>query len=215
MRARDISRLTRAARRVHCGLLAVVVMAGTVGAQPRILSPRGQASTQVGGHFDADGVYRDGRWVDIDYGRPILRGRVDPFAGEPYGTRVLGSAPVWRVGADRSTRITSEVDLRFGDDVLPAGEHSVFIELEAGRWTLIFSSYGVKEWYLDPAPNTLWGSFGYTSERDVLRTPMTLQTHSIAADQLVIAFTDMTQAGGNLTVWWDDQLATAAFTVEP
>ena len=28
-------------------------------------------------------------------------------------------------------------------------------------------------------------------------------------------FTDMTQEGGNLTVWWDDQTASAAFTVAP
>ena len=34
-----------------------------------------------------------------------------------------------------------------------------------------------------------------------------------SADQLVIAFTNMTQQGGDLTVWWDDQMGVASFTV--
>ena len=42
---------------------------------------------------------------------------------------------------------------------------------------------------------------------------MSVETATISADQLIITFTDMTQEGGNFTVWWDDQIATAPFTV--
>ena len=61
-------------------------------------------------------------------------------------------------------------------------------------------------------PTPSGGAFEYTPERDVLRTAMSVETAAMSADQLIITFTDMTQAGGNFTVWWDDQLATAPFT---
>ena len=34
-----------------------------------------------------------------------------------------------------------------------------------------------------------------------------------SADQLIITFTDMSQQGGNLTVWWDTKIATIPFQV--
>jgi hypothetical protein len=44
---------------------------------------------------------------------------------------------------------------------------------------------------------------------------MSVQTIARKADQLVITFTDMTEQGGDFTVWFDDQLAVAPFTVAP
>lgn len=200
-----------------------VLAAGAAEAQ-RAASPRGQASTQVGGEWtaaEARGVaggssYSDGKWIDVDYGRPILRGREGLFgSGADYGQAFLLGAPVWRVGADQSTRFTTEADLMFGGQRLPAGEYSMFAELAESEWTLIFSSVGAKESFREDTPNALWGSYGYTPDMDVLRTPMQVSSHPAAADQLTIMFTDMTQQGGNLTIWWDDQLATTSFTVAP
>ena len=205
-------------------LAAACVLAATAVEAQRAASPRGQASTQVGGTWEsgeARGVaggrtYSGGKWVDVDYGRPILRGREGLFgSGDEYGQGFLLGAPVWRMGADQSTRFTTEADLMFGGQRLPAGEYSMFAELSASEWTLIFSTWGVKESFREDTPNTLWGSYGYTPDRDVLRTSMEVSSHPVSADQLTIMFTDMTQEGGNLTVWWDDQTASAAFTVAP
>lgn len=203
--------------------IACMLAAAVAGAQ-RPASPRGQASTQVGGSWTAEESrgtaggrsYSGGKWVDVDYGRPILRGRENLFgAGDEYGAGFLLGAPVWRIGADQSTRFKTEADLMFGGERLPAGEYSMFAELSESEWTLIFSTYGVKQSFREDTPNTLWGSYGYTPDRDVLRTSMQVSSHPASADQLTIMFTDMTQQGGNLTIWWDDQLATAAFTVAP
>ena len=205
-------------------LVLACLVAATAAEAQRPASPRGQASTQVGGTWESGealGVaggrtYSDGKWIDVDYGRPILRGRENLFgSGDEYGQGFLLGAPVWRMGADQSTRFKTEADLMFGGQRLPAGEYSMFAELSESEWTLIFSSYGVKQSFREETPNTLWGSYGYTPDRDVLRTPMQVSTHPATADQFTIMFTDMTQQGGNLTVWWDDQLATAAFTVAP
>ena len=182
--------------------------------QARLPSPRGEATTQVGGAYNAEGQYEGGWWIVVDYGRPILRGRENMFgSGDTYGDAFLLGAPNWRIGANLSTRFHAGTDLMFGNQRLPAGEYSIFAELEEDAWTLIFSNWGVKQTFQEANPNALWGSYGYTDERDVLRTAMSVETIGRAADQLVITFTNMTQQGGDFTIWFDDQLATVPFRV--
>jgi len=184
--------------------------------QARLPSPRGEATTQVGGAYNADGQYEGGWWIVVDYGRPILRGRENMFgSGDTYGDAFLLGAPNWRIGANLSTRFHAGTDLMFGNQRLPAGEYSIFAELEEDEWTLIFSNWGVKQTFQEANPNALWGSYGYTDERDVLRTPMSVQTIARSADQLIITFTNMTQQSGDFTIWFDDQLATVPFSVAP
>lgn len=177
------------------------------------MSPRGQAATQVGGAY-VDGQFQNGSWIIVNYGRPILRGRQNMFgSGDTYGDGFLLGAPIWRIGADQSTRFITETDLTFGGQRLPAGEYSIFADLDADEWTLVFSTWGVKQTFQEETPGALWGSYGYTPDRDVLRTPMDVESIGMSADQLIITFTDMTQDGGNFTIWWDDQFATVPFQV--
>lgn len=197
-------------------LLAVYVLlpAGVPAQQQPIASPRGEAATQVGGSYNGDSTYAGGSWIVVDYGRPILRGRQNIFgSGDSYGDGFLLGAPIWRIGANQSTRFTAEADLLFGGQRLPAGEYSIFADLDEDEWTLVFSTWGVKQTSRENNPDALWGAFEYTPDRDVLRTRMSVTTHPVLADQLIITFTDMTQEGGNFTIWWDDQLATTPFTV--
>ena len=198
-------------------MVGVLALCGGVAtAQDRPLSPRGQASTQVDGSFDSEGVYSGGKWIDIDYGRPILRGREGLFGeGTEYGQRLYFGAPIWRIGADVTTRITTEADLILDGKTLSAGEYSMFVDLSPDRWTLVFSTLGAKQSFEEETPNAVWGAYGYTDGLDVLRAPMTVAQHPVSADQLVVTFTDMTQQGGNITVWWDNQIATIPFRVAP
>ena len=112
-----------------------------------------------------------------------------------------------------TTVISTETDLMFGGERLAAGEDTMFAELTENEGTLIFSTWGVKEAFREENDNALWGAYGYTPDRDVLRTTMNVATIEASVDQLVIGFTNMTQQGGNLMVWWDDQVATTPFTV--
>ena len=196
-----------------CCLALALAFATTIQAQDRPLSPRGEAATHVGGAYNAEGSYENGSWVVVTYGRPILRGRDLFGSGDEYGQAFLRGAPVWRVGADQSTRFMTETDLTFGGERLPAGEYSVFAELSEDEWTLIFSNWGVKNDFREENPDALWGSYGYTPDRDVLRTTMDVSSIAMSADQLTIMFTEMTQEGGVFTIWWDDQVATVPFEV--
>ncbi len=183
----------------------------TLDAQDRIASPRGEAATQVGGSYD-DGRYTGGSWIVVDYGRPITRGRDVFGSGDDYG-RMITTGAVWRLGANQGTRFMTEADLMFGDQRLPAGEYTIFAELSEDEWTLIFSNWGAKANFQEDNPDALWGSYGYTPDRDVLRTAMEVQAVEMASDQMVILFTDMTSDGGNFTVWWDDQIAMTPFSL--
>ena len=190
--------------------IALLLTADLAQAQ-RAASPRGEAATQIGGEFDGR-RYTGGQWIVVDYSRPILRGRTNIFGeGDSYGEAVNGGAPVWRAGANKSTRFMTETDLMFGDQTLPAGEYSLFIDLEGeDDWTLIFSNHAAKDNFRDEGDG-LWGSYNYTEDKDVLRVPMTVQMHPTSFDQLTYAFIDMTQQGGTLALMWENTMATVDF----
>lgn len=185
----------------------------------RPASPRGQSATQVGGTWATDDRGRErydgGKWIEIDYGRPILKQRQGVFgSGAEYGKKVLAGAPVWRAGANQSTRFTTEVDLMFGDKKLAAGTYSLFIDLASPqKWTLILSTWAAQDRYDPNAKDALWGAYGYTPDKDVLRADMTVMTIPMAVDQLTFGFTDVTVDGGTLALWWDHTTATVPFKV--
>ena len=111
------------------------------------------------------------------------------------------------------TRIKTEAALGIDGKTLPAGEYSMFSELTPTEWTLVFSNLAPKQTFREETPNAVWGGYGYTSDLDVLRAPMTVAEHPVSADQLIVTFTDMTQQGGNLTIWFSNQIATIPFEV--
>lgn len=189
--------------RALAATVALMVATAVIAQENRPRSPRGSAETQIGAH-----------WIEISYGRPIKRGRTDVFgSGADYGKKLAAGAPVWRAGADVSTRLKTSVPLQLGGKPLPAGEYSLFIALEENKWTLIVSSWGAKTSGKDPNKDALWGAYNYTPDRDVARAAMTLTKLPFSADQLTWAFTDVTDAGGKLTIMWDTVAASVPFTV--
>jgi len=197
--------------------LAAGVLAQTQTAPPRAASPAGTAAAQVGGKY-VEGArgpsYQGGKWIEVTYGRPILRQRTNIFGtGADYGKAVNAGSPVWRAGANQTTRLKTEVPLVFDGKTLPAGEYSVFVELKAGAWTLIFSGWPAQEKYDPNNKAALWGSYGYTPDKDVLRTPMKVSTLPYSMDQFTIAFVDITADGGKLAMMWETTMAVAAFKV--
>jgi hypothetical protein len=201
--------------------LAVVFGIGILAQQPqrKAASPAGTAATQVGGTWskaaaDAEPRYTGGKWIEITYGRPVLRGRTAIFgAGADYGKQVSDGVPVWRVGANMTTRFATEAPLVFGGKTLAAGEYSVFVELKPGAWTLVFSKQAFQQKYDPNEKVSTWGSYNYDQTQDVLRVPMKVDTNPYSVDQFTIGFVDMTQGGGKLAMWWERTMATVAFTV--
>ena len=162
----------------------------------------------------AEPRYTGGKWIEVTYGRPVLRGRTDIFgAAADYGKKVRGTDALWRAGANNTTRFMTEVPLVFGGRTLPAGEYSVFVDLKPGAWTLVFSKQPFQQKY-DPNNKTeTWGATNADPAQEVLRVPMTVTTSPTSMEQFTIFFADMTQSGGKLAMWWEKTMATVAFTV--
>jgi hypothetical protein len=205
-------------RLIATGAAALAITAGILaqgGGRPA--SPAGTAATQVGGTYDRSGdepVYKNGKWIEITYSRPIKRGRI-LFAGdgEKYGKTVNPDAPVWRAGANESTQLKTEVPIVVNGKTIAPGTYTMFIDLKPEKWTLIVSNWKAQTGFDPKNTSELFGAFGYTPDKDVVRAPMTLATLPFSLDQLTWAFTDMSDAGGKIAIMWDKNVASVPFKV--
>jgi Protein of unknown function (DUF2911) len=217
-------------RKVIVGVVVALAAAGTWAAAQtanRPASPDGAAQVQVLGTWTKGDrpaftlgreTYTGGKWIEITYGRPLQRGRDLFGSGADYGKAALDvgapgfpAPPVWRAGANVSTRLKTEVSLVFGDKTIPAGEYSLFVDLKPATWTLIVSRWAAQVKFDPQNKDALWGAYGYTPEKDVARIPMKVDTLPFAIDQLTWSFFDMTNDGGRVAIMWGKTLASAPF----
>lgn len=206
-------------RRTVLMALAIAASATLVTAQQsRPASPTGSAATQVSGTYvktERGQRYEGGKWIEITYSRPILRGRTNVFgAGPEYGKTLYAGAPVWRAGADVSTRLKTEAPLEIGGKAVPPGEYSLFIELKNDKeWNLIVSRHTAQQKF-DPQNKTdLWGAYNYTPDKDVTRAPMKVESIPFSVDQLTWGFTDVGESSGTIRIWWEKSMASVPFRV--
>jgi hypothetical protein len=217
-------------RRLAATFAALAAM-GTlvVGQAPKPMSPDGVAQAQVLGTW-AKGArpaftlgretYQNGKWIEISYGRPLQRGRDLFGSGANYGkaaldvgTAGLPAPPVWRAGANVTTRLKTEATLMFGDKKVAPGEYSLFVDLKSPKeWTLIISSWAAQTKFNPQDKDALWGAYGYTPDKDVARVPMRVDALPFAVEQLTRSFVDMTTAGGKVALMWGKTMASTPFT---
>jgi hypothetical protein len=187
------------------GAVVLVACGVVAGAQPqpaaRPLSPSGATQAQVLGHWTkgerptfavGQERYVDGKWLEVTYGRPALRGRDVFGSGANYGKALIdlplgqfGPPPVWRAGANVSTRLNTEATLTFGDKKVPAGQYSLFIDVKSPKdWTLIVSSWPAQQRFDQNDKTALWGAYGYTPDKDVARVEMKVESIPFSVEQL-------------------------------
>jgi hypothetical protein len=197
----------------------------------RPMSPPGSAQVQVLGTWTKPAqpaftlgreTYTGGKWIEITYGRPLQRGRDLFGSGADYGkaandvgTQGLPAPPVWRAGANKSTRLKTEVPLQIGDKTIPAGEYSLFVDLKLPAWTLIVSTWGAQERFDPNNKDALWGAYNYTADKDVARAPMKLDKLPFDVDQLTWSFIDMKNDSGKIALMWGTTLASTPFKALP
>jgi hypothetical protein len=103
---------------------AVMAMGVALAAQApaaRPLSGRGQASTQVGGDWvkGERTTYQGGKWIDVTYGRPVLRQRTNIFGtGADYGKALYAGAPLAASGSAARRRRHASSQPRMGPSLL-------------------------------------------------------------------------------------------------
>jgi hypothetical protein len=204
-------------------VLSTVGLVVAQGGPGRDLSPAGSSATQVAGKWvqgapqytAGRGSFQGGKWIDITYGRPLMRGRDLWGSGASYGKTLLVGADIWRAGANVTTQLTSEVPITIGGKTLAAGAtYTVFIDLKENNWTLVLSTLTAQKAY-DPADKVnTFGAYNYVPAKDVVRVPMKLEALPHAFEQLSWQFVDMTPTGGTLALLWDKVMASVRFTAQ-
>ena len=106
------------------------------------LSPPAQASVTL-----------NGKSITVDYCAPSLKGR-------KIGENIVPYDKVWRTGANTSTTLKTEANLRIGDLAVPAGTYSLYSLPSASGWKLIVNKQTGQ-----------WGTV-YNEAQDLGRVPM-------------------------------------------
>ena len=158
--------------------------------------------------------YQDGRWIDILYGRPCSGAR--RLRGNGRGVRqghLCGSPDLAR-RRNVTTRLRSEYVI-FGNTTVPAGEHTLFIELKSpAEWTLVVSGWRASPTFTpEDKQNTIYGAFGYTPDRDLVRVAMKVDALPYRVEELAWEFLEMTTDSGRIAIRWDRSMASAPFRV--
>lgn len=202
---------------IAAGIAAMALTAGVLAQGGRDASPAGTAATEILGKYDTSAVpqpvYKGGKWIEITYGRPIKRGRDVFGSGANYGKVANPESPVWRAGANVTTQLKTEVPLVINGKTVAPGTYTMFIDLKPNNWTLIVSNWKAQTRHDPKNTAEIWGAFGYTPDKDVVRAPMTASTLPWSVDQLTWEFTDMTDAGGKIMIMWDKTAALVPFKV--
>ena len=137
------------------------------------LSPRDTARATVGGAH-----------IQIDYGRPMKRGRVIFGNVVPWDT-------VWRTGANQATQLITDKDLVIGGTTVPAGIYSLFTIPSPKGWQLIINKQ-----------HGQWGT-DYDAKQDLARIPMHVRQLAAPVERFTIV-----SRGSELVVSWDQTEAT-------
>lgn len=170
---------------------ALMTMGGLAEAQTTM--PSGEGETDPGRGMVE--VTLSGGKVSIDYGRPEMKGR-DMLAMAPDGF-------VWRFGSNKSTTLTTEADLMFGEKSLAKGSYSAWIKhVEGDSWSLIFNS-----------EVGIWGAPGASRENDVLEVPLQYTLEDEMIERLSV---DLREEDGNglMVVSWGPHCLTATFSAK-
>ena len=138
------------------------------------LSPRARVEQQLGL-----------AQVTLDYGRPGVKGRTIFGALEPYGR-------VWRTGANASTKLGFDREVRFGDQLVPAGTYGLYTIPERKSWTIILNRNA-----------KLWGAGGYDPAQDQVRIEVPIERRKELQETLSIDFEGFHANGGDLVISWE------------
>jgi hypothetical protein len=146
----------------------------------------------------------NGKKIWIIYHAPSVKGRKvfgAPEALQPENT-------VWRLGADWATFLHTDADLDLNGLAVPAGEYTLYMDLDKGKWQLIVNKQ-VGQWGIKRD-----GSTTMDESKNVGKTALTMAKPGSLVETLKI---DLSSAGGNkgkLNIAWENVGASLNFTAK-
>lgn len=135
-----------------------------------------------------------GARIEIQYGRPSMRGRAIFGGLVPFGT-------VWRTGANEATHLRTSADLVVGTERIPAGEYTLYSIPAPDGWTLIVNRQTGQ-----------WGT-AYDQRHDLVRLSVTIDTLPEPLETFRISIVEGTRTDGEIRFEWESTRATLRFDV--
>nr|WP_299175775.1 DUF2911 domain-containing protein [uncultured Allomuricauda sp.] len=136
--------------------------------------------------------------IMVKYSRPATKGRQIFGDLVPYGR-------IWRVGANESTKITVDSDLKVMGNVLPTGTYALYAFPEADEWQIVFHEN-----------TTHWGDGrkNYNPEEDVFRISVKPQKIPYHQENFLISFDSITHDSAIMELIWANTKVQIPFMVD-
>ena len=124
--------------------------------------------------------------ITIRYHRPGVKGR--KIFGEllPYGQ-------VWRTGANESTKISFDRDVRINNEVINKGTYALYTIPGERAWTWILNS-----------DTTLWGSRNFSAKKNVLEYETKVSRLTERINSMELRWMNITHTSADLALEWEN-----------
>lgn len=146
----------------------------------------------------------NGKQLWIVYHAPSVRGR-KIFGG---ADALQPDDSVWRAGADQATILHTDADLDLNGLSVPAGDYSLFIDLDKGKWQLIVNKqtgqWGIKR----------GGLANFDESQNVGKVAMKMSKAPALVEQFKITLSGGAGNKGKLEMAWEHMAASVEFQVK-
>lgn len=151
---------------------------------PAAAQNRGTAETAI-----------QGKKISIDYGRPELRGRKDPY-------KLISVNSTWRLGMNQATGLKTEADLDFGGVKVPKGSYTLFARKTGDdSWALVVNKQTGQ-----------WGT-QYDRSQDLVEIPLKAEESQESVERFTIGL-ESEGSKGTLKLSWDTSVLWASFSAD-
>ena len=170
-------------KNAFAGVLALAAAAGVAAAQQ---SPAASTTATLGG-----------KSVTIKYSAPSVRGR--KIFGGAGALQPDGS--VWRAGANNATALHTDGPITIGNVNVPAGDYTLYVQLDPGAWKLIISKQ-TGQWGINND-----GSTTLDTSKEVGRVPMKMSKPPALVETYKMTLASSDGKTGTLTLEWENVAA--------
>lgn len=141
-----------------------------------------------------------GKNITIKYSAPSVRGR--QMFGEGGVISKDRTYPVWRLGANAATALSTQAQLDIKGLTVPPGDYTLFALVNQTPWQLIINKQTGQ-----------WG-LTYNQDQDLGRVPMDMAKPSEPVETLKITLSQTGPNTGRLEVQFENYIASVPFTVK-
>ncbi len=136
--------------------------------------------------------------IIIEYSRPLVKGRQIFGDLVPYGR-------IWRVGANKSTKISVDTDMKVMGNTLSKGTYALYAFPEKEAWEIAFHTN-----------TTHWGDGrdNYDPNEDLFRITVKPQNVPYHQENFLMAFDHITHNSADLELVWADTKVAIPFLVD-